>query len=175
MIVPPRRYWQTDAFFSPCGLYRYQLSRTWGDKRRILAVVSLNPSTADAYDDDPTVRRDIDFAQRWGFDGLIKLNLFAYRSTEPLRLLDVEDPVGQDNDRILRDSVSTVARTVMAWGSHKKSKALRELVAKRAAVVSELLRTQAKELGHLGLNEDGAPKHPLYLAKETAFISVKNA
>ena len=170
MDIPPRRYWQTGAEFSPLPkLYRYMLWRCWGPGPAV-AFVSLNPSTADAYEDDPTVRRDIGFAQAWGFYRLIKLNLFAYRSTDPVVLLSVADPVGPDNDKAITSVVSNVGRVVLAWGSHASPVNLGKLVTDRAAVVRALVMAHARgEVGDLGVNPDGQPRHPLYLPKVTAF------
>jgi hypothetical protein len=168
--IPPRRYWQTGATFSESDVYRYKLWRNWAGGGHIVVFVSLNPSTADAYEDDPTVRRDIGFAQDWGFGGMIKLNLFAYRSTDPFGLLSVDDPVGPDNDKAIVDVVSLVRRVVLAWGSHGSPAHLGALVAKRAAAVREMVLAHASgEVGDLGVNADGQPRHPLYLPKATRF------
>jgi hypothetical protein len=43
------------AVLSVDGLYRYRLSRAWG-RGPSLAFIMLNPSTADAGIDDPTIR-----------------------------------------------------------------------------------------------------------------------
>src|SRR5205823_6070189 len=75
------------------------------------------PSTADEWDDDPTARRCIGFAQNWGFGALALVNLFAYRSTEPAGLLQAEDPVGPANDTHILASARTATRIVLAWGA----------------------------------------------------------
>ena len=169
---PPRRYWATGAVFSPGAhpAYRYKLWRTWDNTAPVVAFVSLNPSTADEYEDDPTIRRDIGFAQAWRFGGLVKLNLFGYRSTDPGGLLSVDDPVGPDNDAAIVEVVRDVARVVLAWGSHSSPASLGALVAHRAAAVRERVMTHARgEVGDLGVNADGQPRHPLYLPKATGF------
>jgi len=74
------------AEISPCGLYRYTLWRWFGMGDRTVRFIGLNPSTADANQDDPTIRRCADFARRWGFDRLCMVNLFAYRATDPREL-----------------------------------------------------------------------------------------
>jgi hypothetical protein len=71
------------AVISPCGLYRYRLTRTWDAVRWSAAFVMLNPSTADAVDDDPTIKRCVGFAKRWGCGGIVVANLFAFRSADP--------------------------------------------------------------------------------------------
>ena len=83
-----------EAVISDCGAYRYHLARIWEEgpqhsglrhlwRPKNLAFVMLNPSTADAYEDDPTIRRCIGFGQRDAFDSITVLNLFAGRATKP--------------------------------------------------------------------------------------------
>jgi hypothetical protein len=57
----------------------------------------LNPSTADADNDDPTIRRCIGYAKEWGFGGIYVVNLFGVRATNPKYLFTAPDPVGAEN------------------------------------------------------------------------------
>jgi len=77
-----------DARFSPCSTWRYSLTRKW-NALPLLGFIGLNPSTADETEDDPTIRRCIGFARDWGFGGIVMLNLFAYRSTDPRQLREL--------------------------------------------------------------------------------------
>src|SRR4028119_2392792 len=86
------------AIFDPTRTYRYALWRTWDAARPPVAFVLLNPSTADARRDDPTIRRCANFARTWGFGGLEVVNLFAFRATHPTDLKCAADPVGPQND-----------------------------------------------------------------------------
>ena len=79
------------AVFSPCRTYRYALSRVWAADKPYALFIGLNPSTADETLDDPTIRRCIDFAKRWGYGGLVMANLFAYRATEPSEMKAATD------------------------------------------------------------------------------------
>jgi hypothetical protein len=149
------------AVFSGCGAYRYHLWRRV--QMRIgpragtrVAVVMLNPSTADAELDDPTIRRCIGFARRWGFEWLDVLNIFALRSTDPTRLYEDLAPTGPDNDRRLVAVGSGAELVVCAWGAHGSLNG-------RGRAVAAMLRVSGIKLHHLKLNGDGSPGHPLYL------------
>lgn len=106
------------AKISDCGQYRYTLTR--GDAPR-LCFVMLNPSTADATLDDPTIRRCLGYAKREGCAGLEVLNLYALRATNPADLWKHHDPVGPDNDRELYWAASRYMRMVAAWGGKCKA------------------------------------------------------
>ena len=143
---------------SPCGLYRYELWRdTSGfECEGLMAFVMLNPSTADASKDDPTIRRCMDFARRHHCDRMAVVNLFAYRATDPTALVRAADPVGPENDAHLRGVLSQADVVVAAWGAHK-------MVAHAGARVA-LVRSLARDrLRCLGTTSAGHPRHPLYL------------
>ena len=90
------------AVFSPCGRYRWWLERVWEGEGASLLFIGLNPSRADAHQDDPTLRRLMGFARRWGFSGLEVLNLFGGIAVHPAALKAWSDPVGADNDDWIR-------------------------------------------------------------------------
>lgn len=85
------------AIISEDEKYRYQLSRCWDETKPRILFIMLNPSTADANIDDPTIRRVISFAKSWGYGGVYVGNLFAFRSTDPKGLKQIADPVGENN------------------------------------------------------------------------------
>ncbi len=149
------------ARFDPTGRYRYTLWRDIGDKRHRVAFVMLNPSTADANVNDPTVRRCIGYACRWGFGALDVTNLFALRSTDPRALLSAADPIGFDNNDVICEVAKRARLVVCAWGSHAF---LGSRLTDRARHITRALRDLGVGLHHLGLNRDRQPKHPLYLA-----------
>src|SRR5579862_6928056 len=113
---------RSGATFSPCGKYRYLLWRHFtGDAiGRMLNMVLLNPSTATAEVNDPTVSRCCERAKSWGFDSLFVTNIFAWRSTNPSVLTDLQDPVGPENDDVLVSSAKSAAMVVCGWGNHGK-------------------------------------------------------
>lgn len=142
------------AWISDDGVYRYLLGRRWGDGAS-LAVVMLNPSTADAELDDPTIRRCRSFAQREGFGALVVANLYAYRAAKPMDLWLAEDPVGPLNDDVLAELVQVVdgGPILCAWGSNAK--------ADRVKAFHTI--ASGADLVHLGLTAGGLPRHPLYV------------
>ena len=146
---------EADAVMSACGRYRYALRRRWRKGRGELLVVGLNPSRADARFDDPTLRRCIGFAQRWGFQGLRLANLFAWRARDPAQLLRVHDPIGPDNDHWLQQLADGADLVLAAWGT--KGDWLNR---------AESVRVQLGPWHCLGLSRQGAPLHPLYLPRE---------
>lgn len=162
------------AVFSPCRRYRYWLDRTisqssLGTIREALQVyrdttavfVMLNPSVADCHQNDPTVRRCIGFATRWGCARLIVTNAFAFRSTDPRALREVEDPVGPRNLEAIKDAVAAARHgggpVVVAWGQHGGLNDHDETV----------LGWIEDEPLCLGRTRDGFPRHPLYVPSDT--------
>ncbi len=148
------------ATFSNCRKYRYALSRSWDDKKKIVLFIGLNPSTADEKKDDPTIRRCINYAQSWGFGGLQVANLFAYRATKPTKLRYVENPVGDDNDQQLIKLSKMADLTVAAWGNEGA-------LFNRDKQVIKLI----PNLMCLKINKSGQPAHPLYQKKDIEYIS----
>ena len=148
---------ESGAQFSPDRLYRYVLWRTWNESTLPLIFLMLNPSTADARHNDPTVERCEQRARRWGAGGLVVVNLFAYRSTDPDELMKVADPVGPENDQaILAAAYSGGCELIAGWGNVGK-------LGGRADAVVRLLRRAHVRIHALAVNQDGSPKHPLYV------------
>ncbi len=148
------------AIFDSSHSYRYTLWRRWSIDYPQVAFILLNPSTADAQRNDPTIRRCIDFARIWGFGGLELVNLFAYKATLPRQLLKVEHPVGAENDRYLLQALERSSALVLAWGTHGT------YLGRDRAVIDLITRNETKKLNCLGLTKNGHPRHPLYVKKK---------
>lgn len=153
-----------DARISPCGLYRYSLSRRWDIFLPMGLVLGINPSTADAERDDATVRKLIGFSKRWGWGGFYLGNPFAFRSTDQRGLLTAADPVGPGNDSELCTLRALSCQIVCAWGSAKTPE-VRKLLDERLRVMAPLFA--GRDLLCLGTTADGSPKHPLMLSYST--------
>lgn len=155
------------AEISACGRYRYLLWRRWDkDKPRALFIM-LNPSTADAEIDDPTIRRCISFARSWGMGGIRVVNLYAFRATKPADLWKAADPIGEGNLSWIDRSIDTHGVAVAAWGAHARDKEVRE--------VRELFYDLGIPLYALKLTKDGKPGHPLYIAGDTPLTVYERA
>jgi hypothetical protein len=157
------------ATFSPCERYRYTLRREWPQLRveptdhLQVAFIMLNPSTATADVDDPTVAKCGRFARAWDADQLLVVNLFAWRATDPRDMKAAADPVGPMNDEAIRMAVRDSSIVVCAWGNHGSHLA-------RSAQVISMLRHDGlgDRLKYLKLNKSGEPQHPLYLSEKLA-------
>ncbi len=141
------------AYFSECRTWRYSLTREVAPLtgEGTVSFIGLNPSTADATTDDPTIRRCIRFARDWGFARLKMLNLYAYRATTPRELKCASDPVGPDNDHVLALAVGFSDLIVCAWGVNADAERAARVLAFYAAPHC------------LGVTKDGMPRHPLYV------------
>lgn len=141
------------AVISDDSRYRYLLTRRWAMHGKTVGFICLNPSTADASSDDPTVRKCVRMAKRWGGAKLLIANLFAFRSTDPANLHSAIDPVGPENDEWLSRVAAESDILVAAWGTNGALLGRNDEVAARFC----------NKLHALRLTKDGHPSHPLYL------------
>lgn len=149
---------RSGAIFGAGGtdsLFRYVLWRRWGDGKSFAHLNGLNPSTADALKNDPTIRREIGFCQSWGMDGLIKTNAFGFRATDPRDMKNAAEAIGEENDFWIYEASKISAFNVACWGVHgthlNRNRDLRDKLQWKC----------------FGLTKDGHPKHPLYLKSNT--------
>lgn len=153
------------ALFSRDMRHRFLLSRVWA-AGPLVCFLMLNPSTADAFQLDPTVRRCRDFARRWHYGGVVIANLFSIRATDPREMLADADPTaGDENDRAIELAAAMAARVVCAWGVHgahqgRGDLALRKLDAHNHSPMA------------LGFTKAGHPRHPLYLRNDASVVCV---
>ena len=154
------------AEMSPCGQYRYTLTRKINTPVRWVKpalFIMLNPSTADAIKDDPTIRRCISFAERECVTHLTIVNLFALRATDPRVLADHPDPVGPMNDLRIAEQIEKhkLGIVIAAWGAHPFAQ-------RRGKEVLD----KFGPLMCLGKTKNGSPRHPLYLKKDSELIDL---
>lgn len=144
------------AVIDSTGQYRYSLWRIWDVERPKVTFIMLNGSTADADNDDPTLRRCIGFAKAWGFGSLEVVNLFGYRTTFPTELKKAADPCGPENDKYILKAIKDAEMVIVAWGTNGTFK-------KQDKHVLGLLKGNYVEPYYIDKSKDGIPKHPLYL------------
>ena len=143
------------AVLSSCGTYRYQLVRDWAEDEKMfrLLFVMLNPSTADAKEDDPTIRKCVTIAKNFQFTSIEVVNLFAYRSTDTSELFKrpLHEAIGPLNGYWQNDAVQRANAICVAWGKNggNGTKDIQFIL-------------EGKGMLSLAVNKDGSPKHPLY-------------
>lgn len=155
------------ADFSACRKYRYTLWRWWDKSKPYAMFVCLNPSIADEIQDDPTVRRCINFSRDWGYGGFVMTNIFAYRATDPKEMKKYYENLGPKE--LTTDLASNAVHLiklsrkagviVAAWGTHGA-------FMNRGDRVSKLI----PGMKCLKITKGGFPQHPLYLAKDSELI-----
>ncbi len=153
------------AWFSddPMMTYRYKLVWRWSDAP-LLYVWMLNPSTADHEKTDNTIAGLIKRARIWDYGGLCVINLFAFRSKSPAIMKQFGDPVGPENDRMIIETLQAAASEgspiIAGWGRHGRHAA-------RDDWAKDMARKLEIALCALEINDDGSPKHPLYVLHAT--------
>lgn len=145
-------------------LYRYVLTRVWGDGPRGVYIM-LNPSTADAVEDDATIRKCRGFATRRGWGGFAVVNLYAWRSRDPAQLRRATDPVGPSNDYWIQRTVEEATGPVVAaWGAQRGTdRRVREVL------LNPALRDRTIDC--YGTTRDGHPRHPLMLGYSSPLMT----
>lgn len=159
--------------------YRYTLTRnveqgmSFDDTGRPhlagrLCWVMLNPSTADELVDDPTIRRVIRFTKDHGFADLTVVNLFAARTTRPIHLTEMSDPIGPDNETAIEQAFTESDAVVVAWGAWYRANRHRFYPRPaRIRILDQDVVAIAMRLDlpiyTLGLTSDKSPCHPLYI------------
>lgn len=166
---------QSSAVFSEDYLNRFTLVRRWGKgpvKKRLVSIC-LNPSFADATINDPTVYGMMKRARAGGFDEYVMLNMFPFRSTDPAGLLTADLSGLADNDGTIlrycdyRMNPETFTLVVLGWGT---GGAARKLVEKYHPHVLGLLDAVRCSPWCYAINQDGTPKHPLYVRHDAPLI-----
>lgn len=154
-----------NAVISDCGKFRYILRRSWNAARPVLGYVMLNPSTADAEKDDPTIRKCIGFADRLGYGAIVVTNLYAFRATSPADLKRAAYPVGPENDEFVAKAAREARDVICAWGANARG-----LV--RPTETLRILASVGRPPLALRILPCGTPSHPLMLPYTCAPIAL---
>ena len=145
------------AILSSCQKHRLQLWREWDSNLPQVLFIMLNPSTADHEQDDPTLRRCIDFAKQWGYGGLYIGNLYSLRAADPKTLLKVSKFSHIDNCKHVSTMAQQCQLVVCAWGNYP--------IIKKLGIPLNIFKQLNQKLHCIDLSKTGTPKHPLYLKK----------
>lgn len=152
------------AVLSVCGAYRYRLERDVAMDGPVYAFFGINPSTADASENDATVRKWIGFTKRWGASRFIVGNVFGFRATDVGNLAYCPDPWGEDNYFHVDQIMAQADILVPCWGSRiKLPKKLQPQLDHFAARFDGY----GKPVMIFGRTASGDPKHPLMLGYDT--------
>lgn len=147
---------KSGAILSADEQYRYLLWRTWDEGKARLLYIMLNPSTADARQDDATIRVCVGRAKQMGYGGILVANLFALRATHPNVLYKVGDPMGPENNAYLAKATWHIQNrdVIYAWGKYGTHK-------DRGTEVLAKLKEWGCTTWALKINQDGTPAYPL--------------
>lgn len=162
MPAPAAQQMFKSAIIVDC--WRYELRRIWDKSKPSLVVCMLNPSTADAERDDPTILTLIHFGKLWGFGGLWVVNLFALRTSSPAEMMSTNPlhALGRQNGAFQLDAMQYAKEhgkmLLAAWGNHGTHFRQDEIF------TDECLK-RGVDLVCLGTTNSGQPKHPLARGK----------
>ena len=159
----------SDALISPCEKYRYWLTRRWGPGR-ILPYIMWNPSKADAKIDDRTVQRCMYFSRRLNCDGILILNLYAFRATNPKDLEAAAtagvDVVGPENLKWVSELTKDAREVVLAWGGMSFKD-----MDRHGKTILATLSALPRDVSYLclGATVNESPRHPSRLGNDAQF------
>ena len=135
---------------------RYQLWRIWDQSRPLVLFILLNPSLGDAEKDDPTIRRLCSFSKKYGFGGFYIGNLYSTVTPYPKTLYEKQPQIEKENIQQLKQMIDATERIVFAWGNNENT--------------PSWLIPLVEEAWCFGINQNGSPKHPLYLPNATQLM-----
>lgn len=159
--------WVGHALYSRCMNYRYALLRVWDTSRPIYGAIMLNPSTATEYVLDPTVTRVLTRVRSelhegdglCAYGGMLVMNIFAFRATDPKDMRAAKDPIGRENNNVIKALAYRCKQVLCGWGSHGSFR-------ERGKHAEELLRSMHIKPLIIAMTKCGNPVHPLYQSYE---------
>ncbi|WP_051053954.1 DUF1643 domain-containing protein [Afipia felis] len=155
-------------YFGARRQYRLWLSREWGQPTDPYALwIGMNPSTADAYANDPTVAREMKFTNdALSFKRYFKVNILDYRATKPRDLALLEEPARSErNLPVIIKLAANAARIIVCHGDlHRSFQTF-------ATETVRCLESEGHELWCLGRTlRNAAPRHPLYVKSNSPLV-----
>lgn len=158
---------EKDAYISTNGQHRLYLTRIWDRALPLVGFVMINPSTADATIDDPTIRKCMGYAEKWGNGGIYVVNLFSFRSKDPedLHAASSEQRNSDVSDFYIRKAAEKCPVVVLGWGANGDP-----YLDRVAEVYALLTQNSSTQVRCLKVTKSGQPGHPLYLKYEMPLI-----
>lgn len=153
-------YLENDAVISDCGKYRYLLRRTWDHSKPRALLIMLNPSTADARQDDATIRSCVRLLTGLGYGSMEVVNVFAWRATKPTDLPRFTEAVGPKNPDTIDGAIGRCDVVIVAWGANS-------MAMEYGKQIISTVRASRPAVYCFGKTQAGAPKHPLYIKSGT--------
>lgn len=148
------------AVLSDDRLHRYWLWRIWDRSLPVLVTCMFNPSEADERKDDPTIQNLCKFAKRWGYGGVLVVNLKTHRTPSPVELRAHERRGNAQGDAyeqawsVALDIAAESNNPVLAaWGNYASED--------DTAPFLEKVRAAGVDMICLGVTRGGSPKHPM--------------
>ena len=159
------------CIFDPQRQYRYLLTHRWDSELPLAVWIGLNPSTADEYTLDLTLKKIRGFTERQGLGGFAVVNLYAWRSTDPAQLATVSDPIGPRNDAVIQSTLQAknIGMIIPCWGSTLPLPPAAGILS-TAVRIGEVMAMLPRTHYCLGLTKNGQPRHPSRLAYDTPFV-----
>lgn len=153
------------------GDNRLTLSREWGSGPRAL-VIGCNPSTADAYRDDPTSHWWNRWFNLYGFGGYDAVNLYPFCTSSPAECrqivetidggaLDVRDALHFVNLPHVVAKAKAADKVFVCWGAIAWDQEWIEHVIEQI----QFGEAPYPDLWCWGKTSSGAPKHPMARGK----------
>ena len=157
--------------FSQCGSYRWILKRELLSGKKTVVFVGLNPSKANASNNDRTLIRIINFCSRWNYKNIYIINLFSLISKSPIHLSKSNDPIGGNNDLITLKALEFWWKNIncdlwLGWGDKGKLYRRDSFVLGLIKNLSNLELNEnnySRRILTLGISKKGNPRHPLYM------------
>lgn len=169
------------ATYGNGGALRWTLTREWGDGPTC-CYIGHNPSTAGHDVDDPTSQAWTHFARAQGFGRYVAVNLYPYRTPDPVacRAWANFEQNGPDwaardalmlNETIIATEAKKAARVVACWGAIAHDENWVEQIVEAIQAGEE----PWPDIYCLGVTSDGSPKHPMArgkhrIARDQSFI-----
>ncbi|GGG49449.1 hypothetical protein GCM10011414_19070 [Croceivirga lutea] len=150
------------AILSDCKKYRFLLWRTWNVTLPKVLFIGLNPSKANAVNDDPTTKKIGLIAKHNNYGGFIIGNCFPRIATKPAELKNLERL--SENDKWLTIAKNYAVDVVFVWGNFS-------LVYEQQR--NRKLKSLFPNANVLAYNKSGSPKHPLYIKANSSLIPFK--